>query len=166
MRGWAIIAAMVAIAAPAAVEAQSPTAPVALPQSLGQCIHDNAAKVEAAMPDLNAGVDFLVNKLCAVPVASQTLHRMQDQQLRYKAQLDKACNDQKAKPAADAQGLPGMDVCAMKNFPIVSAAEDEEVDGYDGIPTYPGAAPPSAIALASNLLLDLRLSKSNSRQSQ
>ena len=137
-----------------------------LPPAVEQCIRDNASKVEAAQQDLNAATDFLVNKVCAVPVAQDTALQLKSRQVHYVEQLKKACDAQKAKPVDDAGSAmrSGLDPCAMQTMSGVYGGVDDVQEGYDGVPTYPGAASPSVIALASQLLLELRLSHSKPGQ--
>ena len=86
------------VVTPAAAE----DVPAPLDPAIAQCIRDNAAKVEAAVPDLNTAVDFLTTKVCAEPVARQNALTTKHGQERMAAHWKDICDKQKAaKPHGD-----------------------------------------------------------------
>jgi hypothetical protein len=125
--------------------------PLAAP--IAQCINDNAAKVEAAIPDLNEAVDFLVLNVCAGPVAEQQQLRMKHAAEKSVARMQKMCDDEKA---AD-KTKPAPSYCNSLKIGFMSEPNNLEED-YFGIVATASSKPAAAAALASRLLLDLRLS--------
>jgi len=131
--------------------------PLAAP--IEQCIRGNAAKVEAAVPDLSQAVDFLVGKICAEPIAKENARVLRNQQERMAADWQKMCDEEKAakrtnSTTTDRQNM-GVDYCALGK--VGFAGIDPYTDDDNGGPMYIGAGSPAAIALAARLLLDLRL---------
>ncbi|MDE2183902.1 MAG: hypothetical protein KGJ78_12860 [Alphaproteobacteria bacterium] len=129
----------------------------ALDAPINQCIRDNAAKVEAAVPNLNEAVGFLVDHICAEAVAAKNAAMSRAQHAQTAAYWQKLCEKQKmekAKGGGDKSRV-GIDYCSMDG---VGFAGVETYSG-DVAPPYAGSASPSAVALASRLLLDLRLSR-------
>lgn len=131
---------------------------------LEQCIRDNAAKVDAAVADINQAVDFLVGKICAVPLAEANATRAREIQVRSAQRLQRMCDDQatakaQAKPddAKPAANGPAIDYCQLaKNL---TALTDRPLPAFDAWTTnamFPGGNPAAAVGLASRLLLDLR----------
>src|SRR5581483_6928942 len=115
-----------------------------------QCIRDGAAKTEQAVPDLNDAVVFLVDKLCAQPIADENNRRTRLAAEEAQKNWQAACNKAKAQ-AKNGQSAQATAACMMAS---------ETHIGFTGIDqfnasTIPG--PPAAVALASQLLLDLRL---------
>ena len=137
------------------------TSATALPVAVEACIRANAAKVEQAVPDLNQAVEFLVSDVCAVQVADE--------------------NARKAKVVADKQAARMKTMCdALPKSGAKSSDEDEDslaaacanrFEDEDWSTIYvtgfasQNANMPAATALASQLLLDLRLSHSKSGSS-
>jgi len=158
MRGFmAIMVAIVAIAA--AVHAGEST-PAATPKDqTAQCIRDNATKVERAITDLNQAVVFLVDKVCAEPVAAENARRAAEQSRRMSEYWQKLCDAQKAAVAEkhDAESNPakGVDYCMMSKVGFTGVEQYSEDD--DGGAAYVGSGSPSDVGLAARLLLDLRL---------
>jgi hypothetical protein len=127
--------------------------------ALEQCVRDNAAKVEAAMPDLNQAVEFLVQKVCAEPVARLNAQAMRVRQQDQAARMKAMCDKRKSQPRTD-DANKTFDLCAMQDY---AAGVLAEPDDDDDIPSFmTGNGPPSAVALASRLLLDLRISHQKS----
>ena len=151
MRKWALLAAIATIAAPAAVEAQSAAAPAALPPALEQCIRDNAAKVEATVPDLGKGVEFLVTGVCAVPLSEERLRVAKVMADKQAARMKTMCDAQKL--AVRPPSEDDTDMCSNAFDPddMVTTMTISGMNAGD-------AGTPAAKALASQLLLDLRLS--------
>ena len=130
-----------------------------------QCIRDNAAKVEAAVPDLIQSVDFLVSDVCAVSVAAEQTRQQQLANERRYSQWDKMCEAQKAarknaKPDADSDKNMAA-FCDNNNMFRVGFITEPASDDDSGTSYIGGAKPAAAVALAARLLLDLRLSHKN-----
>ena len=154
----AILLASVAVAPALADDSSTPLDP-----AIEKCIRDNAPKVETAIPDLTAATDFLVTKLCAEPVAALNDRESERQHDRTVAQWKDYCDKQKAA----ASERPGKQANAMASWcespgggaafgVLIAPSEDDE---YGGVLSYLNTTPPpSAVALAAHLLLDLRLS--------
>jgi hypothetical protein len=155
---FATMAFATLMAAPARAEEAAPST-----AAIEQCVRDNATKVEAAIADLNQAVEFLVKKICAGPVAERNALLSKRQQDQMAASWKAMCDKQKAaKTMADDSAKSALDVCAMRDY---SAGFTGIVSGDDDAPAYlAGNVPPVAVALASSLLLDLRLSHLKSGQ--
>jgi len=144
-----------ALAEDAATKAPMVAAPIE------QCIRENAPKVEIAVSELNAAVGFLVDKICAEPVASENTRLATIQQEKMAAYWQKMCDDQKAAKGGDAEKnnnskAIGANYCAMGK--IGFAGLEQYLPDDESGPVYMGSGSPAAVALASRLLLDLRLS--------
>jgi hypothetical protein len=126
---------------------------VTLAPAIVQCIDDNAAKVEAAIPGLNQAVDFLVSDVCAEPLVTEESRQAKQSAERMQAQWKKVCDEETAEKKKTAA-----DYCAVTKIGFANAANDEDGTGY----TIYGAGafnkPAAAVARASRKLLDLRLS--------
>ena len=123
--------------------AGEPGAPIA------QCIRDNAAKVEAAIPSLNDAADFLANRLCGGYIADEARKQQEAAMDRMLDEQKKACAARK--PDAAAKPEDEYDPC--QNIDAQKAV-------YSGFTIYGvGRQPddPDAMALAAQLLLELRL---------
>ena len=128
--------------------------------AIEQCVRDNAAAVEATIADLNQAVDFLVKKTCAVPVAAHNALVAKRRQDQMTATWKAMCDKKKATAASrDDKDKPSLDLCAMQDYSvgIVGVASDDEDPAY-----LLADVPPSAVALAARLLLDLRRAHHNS----
>ena len=145
--------------------------PLTLAAPIEQCIRDNAPKVEAAVPDLNQAVEFLIGNVCAQSVAVEQVRQRQLADDRRAAEWDKMCETQKAtkrdgKTGADVdQSMAAM--CSEKSvFKVGFITEPRDVDG-DELTIYRNVSyPAAAVSLAARLLLDLRLSHTKSRPHQ
>ncbi len=135
----------------AQAEEAAPAKPLALAAPVDQCIRDNAAKVEKAVADLNQGVDFLVNNLCAEPVAAEQARQTKATMDKQAVRWQEACDKEKATPGGASGGMGAM--CSSFQMGMLSGASEEDEGPY-----FAGFHPPSAVALAARLLLDLRLS--------
>ena len=160
-----LIAVVFASVIGAAHSANADTA-TALAPTIEQCIRDNAAKVEATIPDLNEAVLFLVGSVCAEPVANENQRQNSLRMERYSAHWKQMCDAQKS--AAKSEPLdretrkPAYDACAMLDYKVGFLTEPDDIDATAYVV---GLSPPSALALASHLLLDLRLAHSQSGHS-
>ncbi len=132
---------------------------------LEQCIRENVGKVDASIADINQAVDFLVGKVCAVPLAEANATKLRENQVRNAERLQRLCDDQttaKAEGKADNAKptiLGNVDYCQLaKNM---SALTDRPAPVFDAWTTnvIPGSNPAAAVGLASRLLLDLRYSR-------
>lgn len=147
---------------------QPPADPYASP--IEQCIRDNATKVEASIADLNQAVDFLVGKVCAGPIAEHNAERQKLQQQRNFENMQRLCDEQNAakqadasKPDADkanANKPVGVDYCL-----VIQNLQRSIIQPLPYDPWAPGLIigvnnnPPAAVALASQLLLNLRAAR-------
>ncbi len=132
---------------------------------VAQCIKDNAAKVEAAVADLNQAVDFLVTDICAAPIATEQARETKLATQQQTAHWQKACDDMKTAAKAkksDATSAKSYEAwCGSLKVGFLSEPNNEDGGGY----TLFSAAnrDPQAVTLASRLLLDLRLSHMKGR---
>jgi len=134
-----------------------------------QCVRDNAPRVEAAISDLAQATKFLVEDVCAVPVARENAERMAKQTEAANAQWQKMCDDEKnAKEVSKSKGTGTLSFgCSMmkatQRVGVVNTnAYVQDVVDSDDEYMFVGQGSPTAVALASSLLLDLRLSHSKS----
>lgn len=139
-----------------AADATPPADPYASP--IEQCIRDNAAKVEATISDLNQAVDFLVGKVCAGPIGEHNAERQKLTQQRNFENMQRLCDEQSkpsdaAKP--DTSKPTGVDYCQIIRNAQHAALQPVPYDPWAPGLTF-GANPSAAVALASQLLLDLR----------
>jgi hypothetical protein len=130
--------------------------------SIEQCIRDNAAKVEAAVPDLNQAVDFLVQKVCAEPVAEESARQTKIMQQRNTENWKKMCDAQQSKNLEVKSGdgkssATGVSMCSIEYMNLLNGYTGGDEDNMAYSITVSGTAPAPAVALASRLLLDLRL---------
>jgi hypothetical protein len=162
-----LFAAALALAATDTVAADvttPPPDPYASP--IEQCIRDNAGKVEAAIADLNQGVDFLVGKVCAAPIAEHNQERVKLQQQQNALRMRSLCDDQataqaaaksdSAKPENGRFVVNGVDYCAVLKSASTSTAQPLPYDPWLPAPGIVSTNPPAAVALAAQLILDLR----------
>ena len=167
MRRLASTAIVLMLAAPAAAQPvavrvqidpstdSAPSEKLAAP--IEQCIRDNASKVEIAVSDLNEAVTFLVDNLCAQPIAEESARRAKRAAEQYQKQIQDACDKEKTQPDGDPARQYAC-ACAISNATHI---------GFTGIDQYNAGSvqgPPAGVALASKLLLDLRLSHSKPGQ--
>jgi hypothetical protein len=145
-----------------------------LDAAVTDCIRGNAPKVEAAISDLKQAAIFLVQGICAVPVAKENAERMKRQTEAANAQWQKMCDDEKAssketstKKASENAFSPCSMVKVTQRLGIVNTSSYAQVVGDDDADDefmFVGQGSPADVALASSLLLDLRLSHSTSGQ--
>jgi hypothetical protein len=140
----------------------SAAAPLAAP--IDACIRANAAKVEAAVPDLRDGVRFLVEDVCAEPIAVEQSRQQALTAQANAAHWKKMCDEQKSQPRQSNKNKL-FDACSLADMQVgFTGVESPQGDNDDDTPTYLTLSPPAALALASQMLLDLRLAHSQSRQ--
>jgi len=124
----------------------------ALAPPVEKCIRDNAAQVEAAIPDLNQAVDYLVTDLCAAPIAAELARQSKQDADERQAAMKEKCD----KPESQG-GYPHK----MREL-MCSYYSDVALDFSGGTVLFNhGTNPPDAVGLASRLLLDLRLAHLN-----
>jgi len=125
-----------------------------------QCIRSNAAKVELAIPDLNQAVSFLVNGVCSAPINAEYERRLKLKEQQSRAEMQKACEQSKlASKSQDASSaLNPMCQPAIVDGMANSTSAGDDVRAY-GMQPHPA----EAISLASQLLLNLRLTHLNSK---
>ena len=153
----ALCGAFVMLALPAFAQ----SAPTDFKAQIEQCIRQNASKVEAAIPDLKQGVDFLLSEVCAVPVAAEAARKTRAIEEASNAEYQKMCDQEKAGQKSNAAGsanraqLYGCTMAGVTKIGIVNTNQYVEGDYADG-------SSPEMNALAANLLLDLRLAHQKS----
>jgi len=152
------ILALVAGVANASAATDEAAATMASP--VEQCIRDNAPKVEKAIASLTDAVDFLVNDVCAVQISEQMSALQQATTKKFYANQKKSCDEKKAagKSTTVSAGQDTYDPCEMLD------SQESLTTEFAGWTLYGKQSSPGATALAAKILLDLRLSHSNSRQ--
>lgn len=138
--------------------------------SAAECIRTNAPRVEAVISDLRQAASFLVQDVCAVPVARENAEKMAKQTEAANAQWQKMCDDEKNSPKSNKSKETGsltFDACSMmkvtRRVGVVNTdAYAQDVIDSDDEYMFVGQGSPADVALASGLLLDLRLSHSKS----
>jgi len=129
----------------------------ALAPAIAQCISGNAAKVEAAVPDLNQAVDFLVSDVCAEPVAADQARATRRSTEQQTARMQKICDEKTANKSdpKDIKADAWSGYCGTLKIGFLTEPNDDEggytLYGYNAL-----NKPAAAVALASHLLLDLR----------
>jgi len=126
------------------------------------CIRSNAAKVSATIPDLDKAVTFLVEKVCAEPLAYANAARIKARQEVLAQNLQTLCADADKpitpKTGSDADTRQTKDttnyLCRLRQTNAFRTPDDAP-------PTLVGAPPAAAISLAARLLIDIRASHSN-----
>lgn len=174
LKAWFVIAPMcvaLAFIAPSAAQAQAPKGEPS--PALKTCITSNASAVEQAIPELEDGVRFLAQNLCAAPLAEQIEAEQQAaQQQMMNEQRDRTiamCDAMAAEPAtANSPEDGGYDYMATMCSPAALEILDNDLY-YTG--TYALASlmgdgalnSPAATTLASQLLLKLRVERLNKK---
>ena len=159
MRRSAALALTLALTAPSMMTPAMAQDSAALAPAVEHCLRDNAAKVEAAEPDLTKAVDFLVSYVCAVPVAQdrsrQTLARS-----RQMAEQNQADCEQRAaqRKNAAAPNMVGED-CGRYLRNLNNTVNPLDILGLVGMQFKS----PAAAGLAAQLILDIRLAHSKPR---
>ena len=130
--------------------------------AISQCLHDNAAAVEAAEPDLTKATDYLVSSACAAPIADEQ-HRMNVVRTQQMAERNRAqCLDRVAQQKSQETISPAprriYENCELNYNNLIANGNFPVLFGI-GI----GARPAAAISLAAKLILDLRLAHNKSR---
>ena len=127
-----------------------------------QCIRDNVAKVEATISDINQAVDFLVGKVCAVPIAEHNAERTKLVQRQNFERMQKMCDDQtaaKADTKPDANKPTGIDYCAIIKSVSAMTVQPVPFDPWSTNVGLVNMEPAAAVALASQLLLNIRAAR-------
>ena len=157
-----LVALSLVLSAPASlVRADSPAD--SMPAGLEQCIRDNAASVEKAVPDLTQAVDFLVTDVCAVPIAQEQERQAKVMADKQAARMKAVCASMKASgdttSSSEDGDLSSPEMCnpAFTDDDLTSVY----VTGFGAQSVHQ----PAGNALAAHLLLDLRLSHSTSGSS-
>jgi hypothetical protein len=122
-----------------------------VPAPIAQCLQDNAAKVEQAIAALNTAADFLVNDVCIAPIAEEQQRQRQASTHANFVRQKKRCDAKKAAGQSTVVKSDGGE------YDICETYEGEEPAPYVSL-SASTHADPASIALASRLLLDLRLS--------
>lgn len=153
----ALLLCGLAAAAPARADGTTLSAPVE------QCIRGNATKVSAAIPNLSEAVDFLIEKVCAKPVADDAAAAQSAGMKQYSDRLRKNCDTWKVSHPNTDTAAPSGNEDAYNPCQLADATEGD--DGAFNWTIFAGransVAPPAAVALAAQLLLDLRLAHEN-----
>ena len=130
--------------------------------AIAECLQQNAAAVEAAEPDLTKATDFLVNAICAAPVAEEQrrINTIRTQQTAERNRTQ--CLDR----VAQQKGLDA----AMANPPRRTYENCElnynnQISNSGFILPMLGIAnrPPAVVSMAAKLIIDLRLAHNKSR---
>jgi hypothetical protein len=148
-RGFVVVAGFVLLMSSAVADdtTASPPSP-----DVAKCISDNAANTEQAIANLTEAVNYLVGDVCAVPVAAESQKKMLAMMERQQDQWKKLCDEEKSKPAGKKSSA--LDPCQMDKVGFLSEPQDTQASI--------GSASPSELALAADLLLKIRISKSKS----
>jgi hypothetical protein len=127
--------------------------------AIAQCLRDNAARVEAAEPDLTKATDYLVSNACAQPVADEQTRL---NTLRIKTMAERTRDRCEARRKFDADSRPASTRPTYDNCA-------EQYDTVIGVRTiYPtglgiGPRPPAVVSMAAKLILDLRVAHNKAR---
>lgn len=166
LKSWVVIAAALAFIAPPAAQAQGPKGEPS--PALKTCITSNASAVELAIPSLEEGVRFLVQNLCAAPLAEQIEAEQQAaQQQMMKEQRDRTiamCDAMAAEPApAYNPDDGGYDYMAAMCSPAALDMMGDDLLFTARVALMGDGAlnSPAATTLASQLLLKLRVERLN-----
>ncbi|MBL6852220.1 MAG: hypothetical protein ISS15_08265 [Alphaproteobacteria bacterium] len=152
----ALVLCGLATAAPARADDTALAAPIE------QCIRSNAIKVASAVPNLNEAVDFLVEKICAKPIADEAAVQQANVMKQYSDRLRKNCDTWKAAhPNTDAASVSGNDESYNPCQLADTAGDSGGINWTIFAGRTPSEAPPAAVALAAQLLLDQRLAHMN-----
>jgi L-lactate utilization protein LutC len=128
-----------------------------LPKPIERCIRDNAAAVERAIDRLPDAVDFLVNDLCAKPIAEQQAAEQKANMTKLEDAW-KSC--QPRKPASKSNAQPDETSRACTTH---AELVDYSATGWT---IYSSNKPPEATSLAAKILLDLRTQRMNATSTQ
>jgi hypothetical protein len=130
---------------------------------LAACIHNNASRVEQAVPNLNEALSYLVYGICAAPLNAQYEQALRLREQQRRADLFKICEN--AKPirvpnAADSDKTITNPLCSPEGSQSVTNSESvgEDVREYGGTPRSA-----EAMSLAASVLLEFRLAHQNSK---
>lgn len=122
---------------------------------VAQCIRDNAPKVEAAVADLDKAVDFLLQDVCAEPLAAEQARASKASSAEQSARWQKLCDENKTKgPKEKSTDISSL-YCSSAKIGFLTEPDD---GGWTLYAPSSIAEPPAARALAASLLLDIRLS--------
>jgi hypothetical protein len=159
MRRSAALVLTLALTAPSAMTPAIAQDSDTLAPSIEHCLRDNAAKVEAAEPDLTKAVDFLVGYICAVPVA-QDRARQTAARTRQMAERNQADCEQRAAQRKNtaAPNLVGED-CGRYLRNLNNTVNPLDILSMVGTQFKS----PAAAGLAAQLILDLRLAHNKAR---
>jgi hypothetical protein len=129
---------------------------------IAQCLRDNAARVEAAEPDLTKATDYLVADACAAPVAEEqrrlNMLRSQKQAERNRAQ----CLDRVAQQKAQDQATTTPRVNRVyENCDL--QYDNATANQFLPIIGLLGGRPPAVTSMAASLILDLRNARNKPR---
>jgi len=127
-----------------------------LPAPIESCIRSNAEKVERAVPDLNQAVAFLVEDVCAAPIAEANRQMQRAAMQEVLKRQRKACADWRAKNTGSRadQHDEGADPCQMADL-----SNDADAVGSWTLFAPQRSDSAEAASLAATLLLDLRLAR-------
>ena len=138
--------------------------------ALKTCINSNAAVVEQAIPSLEEAVDFLVQGICAAPLADQLAAQQLEAQERMLATQRKRMA---AMCDASSAGQPetvviepenGYDFwSSMCDLDVLTAGIEDSLPALYGfgMSSAPVMMSPEATTLAAQLLLKLRIDRLN-----
>jgi hypothetical protein len=116
--------------------------------AIEKCVRENVSAVETTVPNLNDAVSFLIDDVCAQPIAEEESRQGKLMEQQSEAQTRKRCNELKAKKQPTQIDKLVLDTCS----------ENSGAVGYTGVTLYGAAQRPAlATSLAAHLLLNLRM---------
>jgi hypothetical protein len=134
--------------------------------AISQCLHDNAAKVEAAEPDLTKATDYLVANACALPIAAEQ-KRLTDVRIQALRQRNlQQCEDRVAQQKKN-ETLNNPRYATTRTYENCAAMSNLMLDSsrYSFVSLSGlGPKPAAAVSMASKLILDLRVAHNKTRQ--
>ena len=155
-----LAAAMLASAMPVQAQDNDGMTP-----AIAQCLRDNAAKVEAAEPDLTKATEYLVTSACAMPVAAEQKRladlRVQALQQRNRQRCEERVARQKKNDAANnprSATTRTYEDCTMVSDLLADSTRYSFLS-LSGM----GPKPAAALSMASKLILDLRVAHNKPR---
>ena len=157
-------AALLLLAAPALAEDGDGMTP-----QIAQCLRDNAARVEAAEPDLTKATDYLVADACAAPVATEQrrLNMLHTQQMaeRNRAQCQDRVAQQKAQDQAATPPRTNrvFENCDLQYSNAIANQQLMANQQFLPILGFVGGRPPAVTSMAASLILDLRNARNKPR---
>jgi hypothetical protein len=138
---------------------------------VAQCLRENAARVEAAEPDLTKATNYLIGGACAAPVADEQrrLNMLRNQQMaeRNRNQCRDRVAAQKARERTTPPNYnPVYEDCELQySNAIANQSPANPLEGafLAGLLGGGSAHPPAVTSMAASLILDLRNARNKPR---